>query len=86
MRTYSINGKIIDEAEASIPVSDHGFLYGDGVFEGLRFYDNQVLKLQDPPDEVPAGELPRHILLSVDRALVDSVAPGTRVSVMGVIM
>ncbi len=45
MQSYSINGVICDASEAKIPVNDHGFLYGDGVFEGLRFYNGRLLKL-----------------------------------------
>ena len=45
MQSYSINGVICDASEAKIPVNDHGFLYGDGVFEGLRFYNGRILKL-----------------------------------------
>lgn len=45
MQTYSINGNICTEEAAQIPVSDHGLLYGDGVFEGLRFYGRRILKL-----------------------------------------
>lgn len=33
---------------------------------------------------VPNGEMPRHVLLSVERSLVDRVSPGTRVHVLGV--
>jgi branched-chain amino acid aminotransferase len=46
MQSYSINGVICDASEAKIPVNDHGFLYGDGVFEGLRFYNGRILKLR----------------------------------------
>ncbi len=41
-QAFSINGDLCSPAEASIPVTDHGLLYGDGVFEGLRFYDGEV--------------------------------------------
>ncbi|MBT4493618.1 MAG: branched-chain-amino-acid transaminase [Gammaproteobacteria bacterium] len=44
MQTYSINGSLCTPEEAMIPVTDHGFLYGDGVFEGLRFYGKRILK------------------------------------------
>lgn len=44
MLTFSINGKLCEPKDALIPVNDHGFLYGDGVFEGLRFYDGRILK------------------------------------------
>ena len=48
------------------------------------FTDHQTLKLQEAPDMVPVGELPRHMLLSVDRNLVGKVVPGSRVIVTGV--
>jgi DNA replication licensing factor MCM5 len=49
-----------------------------------KFVDQQVLKLQETPDMVPVGEMPRHILLTVDRYLTNKVFPGSRVSVVGV--
>lgn len=48
------------------------------------YIDQQSLKLQEAPDVVPTGEMPRHILVTVDRHLVDKVSPGTRVCIMGV--
>ncbi|MBF0276508.1 MAG: branched-chain-amino-acid transaminase [SAR324 cluster bacterium] len=39
------NGNIMDASEAKISVFDHGLLYGDGVFEGLRFYQGKVFRL-----------------------------------------
>ncbi|CAN6673730.1 minichromosome maintenance protein 5 [Trichomonascus vanleenenianus] len=48
------------------------------------FYDQQILKLQEAPDMVPVGEMPRHILLSADRYLTNKVIPGTRCTVMGI--
>ena len=41
-----LDGKLVDEAEARIPVFDHGLLYGDGVFEGIRVYDGRVFELE----------------------------------------
>jgi branched-chain amino acid aminotransferase len=41
-----INGKFYPKAEAKISVYDHGLLYGDGVFEGLRVYSGRVFRLQ----------------------------------------
>ena len=38
-------GKLVDESEARISVLDHGLLYGDGVFEGIRFYNGRVFRL-----------------------------------------
>lgn len=54
------------------------------VHERSRFIDQQVLKLQEAPDQVPVGELPRHILLSADRYLANRVVPGSRCTVMGI--
>src|SRR4051812_5720869 len=41
-----INGKLFDKADAKISVYDHGLLYGDGVFEGIRVYGGKVFKLK----------------------------------------
>lgn len=48
------------------------------------FTDHQTLKLQEAPDMVPVGELPRHMLLSVDRYLTGKVVPGSRVIATGI--
>jgi branched-chain amino acid aminotransferase len=42
-----ISGKFYDKADAKISVYDHGLLYGDGVFEGLRSYGGKVFQLQE---------------------------------------
>lgn len=42
-----INGEILPKEEAKISVFDHGLLYGDGVFEGLRAYNGRVFKLTE---------------------------------------
>ena len=49
------------------------------------YIDQQTLKLQESPEEVPTGEMPRHILLAADRTLASVVVPGTRVAVIGVV-
>ena len=54
------------------------------VHEKSQFIDQQVLKLQEAPDDVPVGELPRHILVSADRYLANRVVPGSRCIIMGV--
>eukprot|EP01113_Clastostelium_recurvatum_P038207 TRINITY_DN5686_c0_g2_i1.p1 TRINITY_DN5686_c0_g2~~TRINITY_DN5686_c0_g2_i1.p1 ORF type:complete len:632 (-),score=77.06 TRINITY_DN5686_c0_g2_i1:360-2255(-) len=48
------------------------------------FVDQQTLKLQEAPETIPTGEMPRHILLTVDRSLVCKAVPGTRVTAIGV--
>ncbi|RWS31678.1 DNA replication licensing factor mcm5-A-like protein [Leptotrombidium deliense] len=46
--------------------------------------DFQILKLQEAPEAVPQGEMPRHLLLYCDRYLCERVVPGNRVTVFGV--
>lgn len=45
-----LDGKIVDEKDATISVFDHGVLYGDGVFEGIRAYGGRVFKLKEHID------------------------------------
>jgi DNA replication licensing factor MCM5 len=52
--------------------------------EQSRFVDQQIIKLQEAPDQVPVGELPRHVLISADRYLTNRVVPGSRCTVMGI--
>jgi branched-chain amino acid aminotransferase len=42
-----IDGAVVDGSQARIPVTDHGFLYGDGVFEGMRVYARRLFRLED---------------------------------------
>lgn len=41
-----LNGKYLPESGAKIPIMDHGLLYGDGVFEGIRAYNRRIFKLE----------------------------------------
>ena len=47
-----IDGEYYPESEAKISVFDHGFLYGDGVFEGIRSYNGVVFKLREHIDRL----------------------------------
>jgi len=42
-----IGGSVVDGSEARVSVLDHGLLYGDGVFEGIRIYGRRVFRLED---------------------------------------
>ena len=42
-----IDGEYFDKKNAKISVFDHGLLYGDGIFEGIRFYEGRVFKLKE---------------------------------------
>jgi branched-chain amino acid aminotransferase len=51
MKIY-IDGKYYDEQNAKISVFDHGLLYGDGIFEGIRAYHGRVFKLKEHIDRL----------------------------------
>ncbi len=51
MKVY-INGKFYEKNEARVSVFDHGLLYGDGVFEGIRSYNRMVFKLKEHIDRL----------------------------------
>ena len=75
-----IDGRIVGAGEARVPILDHGFLYGDGVFEGIRAYGGRVFRLEDHLRRLGTGsralalELPggvdamRRIVLETARA------------------
>jgi branched-chain amino acid aminotransferase len=45
MKIY-LDGKFVDQADAKISVFDHGLLYGDGIFEGIRLYQGNIFRLE----------------------------------------
>ena len=51
MKIY-IDGKYCSERGARISVFDHGLLYGDGIFEGIRAYNGRVFKLKEHIDRL----------------------------------
>jgi len=63
MAAIYLNGKIVDKADAKVSVYDHGFLYGDGVFEGIRLYSGKVFKHREHIDRL--YESARAILLEI---------------------
>ncbi len=58
-----IDGKYCSKSEAKISVYDHGFLYGDGVFEGIRAYNGSVFKLREHVSRLYASA--RAIMLEI---------------------
>lgn len=68
MKIY-IDGALCDEADAKISVFDHGLLYGDGVFEGIRFYNGRVFKLAEHMDRL--YDSAKAILLTIPMAKAD---------------
>ncbi len=49
--TY-VNGSFVPKEQATISVYDHGYLYGDGVFEGIRVYNGRVFRLETHLDRL----------------------------------
>jgi len=47
MNLIYLNGEFVPPEQATVSVFDHGFLYGDGVFEGIRAYNGRVFRLED---------------------------------------
>jgi len=47
-----VDGKYVNKDEASISIYDHGFLYGDGVYEAIRAYDGLIFKLREHVDRL----------------------------------
>jgi branched-chain amino acid aminotransferase len=58
-----IDGEFFDQADAKVSVFDHGLLYGDGVFEGIRFYNGRVFRMEEHMDRL--WESARSICLEV---------------------
>jgi branched-chain amino acid aminotransferase len=50
-----LDGKLVPQEEAKVSVFDHGLLYGDGVFEGIRAYDGRIFRLEQHLDRLWAG-------------------------------
>ena len=73
-----LDGKLVDQKRAVVSVFDHGLLYGDGVFEGIRSYDGLVFKLDEHLDRLyeSAHTLTLEIPLSktrMSRAVVETL-------------
>ncbi len=78
-RTIYMNDRLVPEQEARVSVFDHGLLYGDGVFEGLRSYGGRVFRLDAHLDRLWASA--RSICLTIPvskeamaRAVIDTLA------------
>jgi branched-chain amino acid aminotransferase len=61
-----IDGKFCSERDAKISVFDHGLLYGDGVFEGIRAYNGRVFRLKEHVDRLFSSA--KAILLKIPRS------------------
>ncbi len=66
MSVIYLNGEFVPREEARVSVFDHGYLYGDGIFEGIRAYNGRVFRLDEHLDRL--YESARSIMLSVPLA------------------
>jgi branched-chain amino acid aminotransferase len=62
-----IGGKLYDKNDAKISVFDHGLLYGDGVFEGIRSYSGKVFRLQQHVDRLYHSARAIHLQVPMSR-------------------
>lgn len=69
-----INGKLVERENAKITIFDHGLLYGDGVFEGIRVYDSLIFKLKEHIDRLYASAQAIALEIPIGkRQMVDAV-------------
>ena len=76
-----INGEFVDKEDAKISVFDHGLLYGDGVFEGIRLYSGCIFKLDEHLERLEHSA--KAILLDLPMTreqLVEAVCESCRVN------
>ncbi len=74
-----IGGKLYDKADAKISVYDHGLLYGDGVFEGIRSYSGRVFRLKEHVERLYESARSIHLAIPMPRdamaqAIIDTLA------------
>ncbi|MFN2476808.1 MAG: branched-chain-amino-acid transaminase [Chthoniobacterales bacterium] len=50
--TIYLDGEYVPQSQAKVSVFDHGLLYGDGIFEGIRFYNGRVFRLEEHHDRL----------------------------------
>ena len=80
MKVY-LNGKFVERSAAVVSVFDHGLLYGDGVFEGIRSYDGRIFKLREHIDRLFESAHTIMLAISLSKAeLVEVVKQSLRVN------
>ncbi len=62
-----ISGQYVDKENAKISVYDHGLLYGDGIFEGMRSYSGQVFRLDEHLDRLYESARAIHLVIPIDK-------------------
>lgn len=72
-----LNGRLMPAAEARISVLDHGLLYGDGVFEGIRFYHRRAFRLAAHLQRLSDSARALALELPVDAATLSTAIDAT---------
>ena len=73
-QSVSINGELVPNEEAAVSVYDHGLLYGDGVFEGIRVYSGKVFLLAEHVDRLYESALAIRLQIPVTKQeMIDEV-------------
>ena len=67
-----IDGQLLDQADAKISVFDHGLLYGDGVFEGIRFYNDRVFRLDEHIDRLYDSAKAIHLTIPISKSEMEA--------------
>ncbi len=67
-----VNGELVPKAEASVSVFDHGLLYGDGIFEGIRVYNGKIFKCEQHMDRL--YECADQIFLDIGMSRAEMIA------------
>jgi len=62
-----LNGNFVNEEDACVSVFDHGFLYGDGIFEGIKAYDGRIFALDEHVDRFFESAQSIHLELPLNR-------------------
>jgi branched-chain amino acid aminotransferase len=73
-----LNGKLVPREEANVSVFDHGVLYGDGIFEGIRVYDGNIFRLKEHIERLYESAKTIHLKIpmspeELSKATVDTV-------------
>ncbi len=68
-----VNGKLVPKSQAMVSVYDHGLLYGDGVFEGIRIYRGKIFKCQQHLDRLYRCAEAIRLKIPVDRAEMEQI-------------
>ncbi|NBX60587.1 MAG: branched-chain amino acid aminotransferase, partial [Opitutaceae bacterium] len=68
-----LDGQYVDSTNAKVSVFDHGLLYGDGIFEGIRIYGGNIYRLDEHLERLEYSAKALVALTGEDEALVRSV-------------